>query len=98
MDGKRWRGIRPLGVIQHALETAEEVVQLVGAGGGAEDVVVGGVREVLVVELADGSTYEIPGTLDMVGFEVNPATGTAQFRASIPNPDGKLIDGQFVKV
>ncbi len=52
----------------------------------------------VLVELADGSTYEIPGTLDMVGFEVNPATGTAQFRASIPNPDGKLIDGQFVKV
>lgn len=44
---------RPLSVVQHALEAAEEVLQLVGAGSSAEDVVVGGVQEVFVVQLAD---------------------------------------------
>lgn len=52
----------------------------------------------VVVQLLDGSIYEQTGKLTIVGFEVNAQTGTALFRAEMPNPQGRLIDGQFVRV
>lgn len=56
------------------------------------------------IELQDGSAYDRPGRLVIVGYEVDRSTGTAQFRAEVPNPplpgnpSGVLLDGQFVRV
>lgn len=50
------------------------------------------------VKLADGSTYPRAGKLNFTGERLNPATGSFDARAEIPNPDGALRPGQFVRV
>ena len=47
--------------------------------------------------LEDGSEYSHPGTLQMVASEVDEETGTVKLRAVIPNPDGDLLPGMYVK-
>ncbi len=53
--------------------------------------------EVRVV-LPDGSLFPRIGRLDFVAPSLDPATGTEEFRATIPNPDRLLMPGQFVRV
>ncbi len=48
--------------------------------------------------LADGSTYQHTGQINMVAPQVNPSTGTLSVRAEFPNPDGLLKAGLFVRV
>jgi membrane fusion protein (multidrug efflux system) len=48
------------------------------------------------VRLADATVYEEVGTLNFVDVQVNPDTDTVVVRASLPNPDRVLIDGQLV--
>lgn len=57
-------------------------------------------KEALTVRLrfSDGSLYKQPGKIDFVDVTVDRATDTVLLRASLPNPDGKLIDGQLVRV
>lgn len=50
------------------------------------------------VKLADGSTYPRKGKLNFASEKVNPQTGSFEVRAEIPNPDGSLRPGQFVRV
>lgn len=50
------------------------------------------------LRLADGSTYAQPGAIDYTASFVDPRTGTVQARAVVPNPDGTLLPGQFVRV
>jgi membrane fusion protein (multidrug efflux system) len=50
------------------------------------------------VQLADGSLYEQVGRLNFVDVQVNPGTDTVQVRATLPNPDGILVDNQLVSV
>jgi membrane fusion protein (multidrug efflux system) len=50
------------------------------------------------VQLADGSRYPEPGTLNFIDVSVNPGTDTVQVRAQFPNPDRILVDGQLVTV
>ncbi len=50
------------------------------------------------VKLADGSTYPRAGKLNFASEKVNPQTGSFDVRAEIPNPDGSLRPGQFVRV
>ena len=50
------------------------------------------------VKLADGSTYPRAGKLNFASERVNPQTGSFDVRAEIPNPDGSLRPGQFVRV
>jgi membrane fusion protein, multidrug efflux system len=50
------------------------------------------------VKLADGSVYPRKGKLNFASERVNPATGSFDIRAEIPNPDGALRPGQFVRV
>jgi len=54
----------------------------------------------LVVRLrfADGSLYNQVGRLDFLDASVDRGTDTITVRAQVPNPDGTLIDGQFVRV
>jgi membrane fusion protein (multidrug efflux system) len=50
------------------------------------------------LRLADGSLYARKGKLVFADVRVSPATGTREARAEIPNPDGVLRPGQFVRV
>jgi membrane fusion protein (multidrug efflux system) len=54
----------------------------------------------LVVRLrfADGSLYNQVGHLDFLDTSVDRGTDTITARAQVPNPDGVLVDGQFVRV
>lgn len=50
------------------------------------------------VQLADGSLYGAVGHLNFVDVQVNQGTDTVQVRATLPNPQGTLVDGQLVTV
>jgi membrane fusion protein (multidrug efflux system) len=50
------------------------------------------------LRLADGSLHPVKGTLDFTDVRISPATGTREARAELPNPDGELRPGQFVRV
>jgi len=53
---------------------------------------------VMFVQLADGSRYAEPGKLSFLDVTVNQGTDTVQVRATFPNPDRVLVDGQLVSV
>lgn len=48
--------------------------------------------------LADEKDFVRKGTIDFVGTQVDPKTGTLSLRAIFPNTDGFLIQGLFVRV
>jgi membrane fusion protein (multidrug efflux system) len=50
------------------------------------------------VKLADGSTFPRKGKLLFSDTRVSGSTGTVEAEAEIPNPDGALKPGQFVRV
>src|SRR5688500_5602529 len=50
------------------------------------------------LRFADGSVYGQRGKVDFADVRVSTATGTREARAEIPNPDGTLRPGQFVRV
>jgi membrane fusion protein (multidrug efflux system) len=50
------------------------------------------------LRFADLSTYDQIGTINFVDVTVNRSTDTVLVRASFPNPNGALIDGQYVRV
>jgi membrane fusion protein (multidrug efflux system) len=50
------------------------------------------------IRFSDGSTYEEAGTINFVDVTVDKATDTVTVRATMPNPKGVLIDGQFARV
>lgn len=47
--------------------------------------------------LEDGSAYPHAGELAFAGVIVNPGTGAVTLRASVPNPDGVLMPGMYVR-
>lgn len=50
------------------------------------------------LRLADGSLYPRKGKLNFADVRISPQTGTREARAELPNPDGALRPGQFVRV
>lgn len=52
----------------------------------------------VTVVLSDGSTFPRRGHINFADTRVNPTTGTYEMRAEIPNGDGALKPGQFVRV
>ena len=50
------------------------------------------------LRLADGSLYPQKGKLDFADVRISPATGTREARAEVPNANGVLRPGQFVRV
>jgi membrane fusion protein (multidrug efflux system) len=50
------------------------------------------------IRFADGTTYNQIGTINFIDVSVDRATDTVLVRATMPNPDGVLIDGQLVTV
>jgi len=57
----------------------------------------GGQFEVTLV-LADGTPYGQTGKLNFTDVRISAATGTRETRAELPNRDGQLRPGQFVRV
>lgn len=53
---------------------------------------------VVRARLPDGSLYDKPGRLNFVDVTTDPGTDTVTLRAVFPNPDGTLVDGQYVGV
>jgi membrane fusion protein, multidrug efflux system len=47
--------------------------------------------------LEDGSTYAHQGQLKFSGVSVSESTGTVTLRAVVPNPDGLLMPGMYVR-
>ncbi|MGL5681420.1 MAG: efflux RND transporter periplasmic adaptor subunit [Marinifilaceae bacterium] len=52
----------------------------------------------VTITLADNSIYPIKGIVDFAEPQVDPQTGTFGVRAELPNPQRKLLPGQFTKV
>lgn len=52
----------------------------------------------LRLRLSDGSIYEHTGALDFAAVQVDASTDTVALRGTFPNPDGILLDRQFVVV
>jgi membrane fusion protein (multidrug efflux system) len=50
------------------------------------------------VKLAEGGEYANSGKLNYTDVRVSGTTGTSEARAELPNPDGLLHPGQFVRV
>jgi membrane fusion protein (multidrug efflux system) len=50
------------------------------------------------VVLADGSVYPRKGRITFANADYNTQTGTFLLRATLPNPEGALRPGQFVRV
>lgn len=49
------------------------------------------------IQFDDGSDYAQQGKLAFAGVIVNDTTGTLTLRAEVPNPDGLLMPGMYVK-
>ena len=67
-------------------------IQRIDDGQGGQD---GAAR--VSIRLDDGSTYAHAGRLQFAGVQVNPATGAITLRAVLPNPDGLLMPGMYVR-
>lgn len=59
-------------------------------------VTVEGEPQVTVI-LEDGREYPHRGKLLLTGVRVDPTTGSVPLRALVPNPDGRLLPGMFVR-
>ena len=73
----------------YRLRKAMEGGQLKGAGAQAAAV---------QVVMEDGSVYEQPGRLLFSDLTVDSATGQVTLRAEVPNPQGTLLPGLYVRV
>lgn len=49
------------------------------------------------IVLADGTEYQIEGRLNFADVDVSSDTGTVTLRATVPNPQGTLLPGLFVR-
>ena len=49
------------------------------------------------VLLEDGTEYPHPGRLSFSGVTVNPTSGAITLRAILPNPEGMLLPGMYVR-
>jgi membrane fusion protein, multidrug efflux system len=57
------------------------------------------IKEVRIkIRFADGSSYNQEGSINFIDVSVNRSTDTVIARATMPNPDGILTDGQLVNV
>jgi len=51
----------------------------------------------VTIRFEDGTTYSRPGKLAFTDVRVNNSTGTHDARAELPNPEGRVRPGQFVR-
>jgi membrane fusion protein (multidrug efflux system) len=50
------------------------------------------------LKLEDGTDYPQPGTIGFSEYSVDQNSGTVVLRARVPNPDGLLLPGMFVRI
>jgi len=50
------------------------------------------------IKFGDGSSYPLAGKVDFTGSLIDRGTSTVSARAVVPNPEQKLLPGQFVRV
>jgi len=50
------------------------------------------------IELVSGRIYEESGDIDFIDNAVNPGTDSVTLRARFDNPEGRLLDGELVRV
>jgi RND family efflux transporter MFP subunit len=55
-------------------------------------------KPMVEVGLIDEDGYPHKATLEPLGHQVDPATGTVRFRATLANPKGLIAHGSFVRV
>ena len=53
---------------------------------------------VVRAQLPDGTMYAHPGTVNFLDIEADQTTDTITVRAEFANPEGLLVDGEFVNV
>jgi membrane fusion protein (multidrug efflux system) len=53
---------------------------------------------VVRAQLSDGTMYGHPGKVNFLNIDVDQTTDTITVRAQFPNPEGLLVDGQFVNL
>jgi len=51
----------------------------------------------VTIRFEDGTTYSRPGKLLFTDVRLNSVTGTSDARAELPNPEGRVRPGQFVR-
>lgn len=51
----------------------------------------------VTVMFGDGRTYPQKGVIDFAAAGLDPETGTLRIRAVVPNPEQRLLPGQFVR-
>jgi len=52
----------------------------------------------VTIQFSNGTIYPSPGRINFVDVKVDRATDTVVVRATLPNPEGVLVDGQLVQV
>ena len=52
----------------------------------------------VTIKLTDGTVFPRQGRINFADSRVNPSTGSVEYRAELPNADGALKPGQFVRV
>ncbi|MDY8108541.1 efflux RND transporter periplasmic adaptor subunit [Fulvimarina sp. 2208YS6-2-32] len=52
----------------------------------------------VTIRFGDGSTYDKTGRIDFTSTTIDTQTGTILSRAVLPNPDRRLLPGQFVRL
>ncbi len=78
-------------------QSAAEALKLRRAFESGQFKKLGGAAEVRVV-LDDGSDYPLAGKLLFSDLTVDPGTGQVNLRAELPNPQGLLLPGLYVRV
>jgi len=83
--------------VNFGLSEAEQARLRQDAAAGKLALPAGGKFEV-ALKLEDGRVHPRTGRLAFTDVRVNAATGTSDARAELPNPDGAIRPGQFVRV
>jgi multidrug efflux system membrane fusion protein len=52
----------------------------------------------VAIKLANQSGYDIKGTLDFIDNALDRSSGTIHARATVPNPDLRLVPGEFARL
>ena len=55
-------------------------------------------KSILEMILADGSTYNYTGTINVFQRQIDPSTGTLMLQGTFPNPEKVLRPGQYAKI
>ncbi len=77
------------------LSSKDRNVAISAAGDGEEN---DKLQSFVTITLADGSEYPFKGLVDFADPQVDPKTGTFSVRAEMPNPERRLLPGEFTKV